>query len=126
MIMASILGAVLSFVVVTIATYVSAGIFTGSLDLGYSAVTAAITSVVWFGVTYLVSGVLGIGGYAVALGPLLAVIAYFIITDLRYKGTIVRAVAISIGTWVITFGILYVAAMFGYSSFEAIGVPPGV
>lgn len=126
MVMESILGAVLSFIVVTVATYISAGIFTGGSDLGYSAVTAAITSVVWFGVTYLVSGVLGIGGYAVALGPLLAVIAYFIITDLRYEGTIVRAVAISIGTWVITFGILYVAATFGYSSFEAIGVPPGV
>lgn len=120
------LGAVLSFVVVIVATYLSAGIFTGVSDLGYSAVTAAITSVVRFGVTYLISGVIGVGGYAVALGPLLAGIAYFIVTNIRYEGTIVRAVAISVGTWVITFGILYVAAMFGYSSFEAIGVPPGV
>lgn len=122
----NVLGAVLSFIVVTVATYVSTSVFGGGSDWGYSAVTAAITSIVWFGVTHLISGTIGIGGVWVALGPLLAVIAYFIIIDLRYEGTIIRAIAISIGTWVITFIILYVAAYLGYSSFEAIGVPPGI
>ncbi|MFC5971848.1 hypothetical protein ACFPYI_10940 [Halomarina salina] len=123
---ASVLGAVLSFVVVTVATYVSTGIFTENTSLGLSVVTAALTSLVWFGVTYLVSGIVGLSGFYVALGPLLAVIAYFVVVDLLHEGTIVRAAAISVGTWVVTFVILYAAASLGYSSFGAIGVPPGL
>ncbi|MFC6724962.1 hypothetical protein ACFQE1_11375 [Halobium palmae] len=74
----------------------------------------------------MVSGVLGIGGYAVALGPVLAVVAYILAVDLLYENGIGQAVAISVGTWVTSFVILYVAAYFGYSSFQALGVPPGI
>ncbi len=116
----------LSFVVVTVGTYVSSGIFAEKADLGYSAVTAAITSLVWFGVTYFVSGTVGISGYWVALGPLLAVVAYVLVVYARYRGSIVRAAAISVGTWVVNFLILYAAAYAGYSSFAALGVPPGI
>ena len=123
---ASVLGALLSFVVLTIATYVSTNALTSGSSLGLSAVTAAVTSVVWFGVTYLVSGIVGVSGFVVALGPLLAVVAYFIAVDFLHEGGVVRAIAISVGTWIVTFVILYVAAMLGYSSFEAIGVPPGI
>jgi hypothetical protein len=116
----------LSFVVVTAATYISTELFTDGASLGYSAITAALTSLVWFGVTYFISGAVGISGYWVALGPLLAVIAYIIVVNLRYEGGILRAAGISVGTWAVTFGILYVAAVLGYSSFQAVGVPPGV
>jgi hypothetical protein len=123
---ASLLGAVLSFVVLTVATYASTKLL-GSGGLGLSVVTAALTSLVWFGVTYVVSGYVGVEGYVVALGPLLAVVGYVLVVDLLHRGTVVRATAISLATWVITFAILYAAAaLFGYSSFEAIGVPPGI
>jgi hypothetical protein len=121
----SVVGFVLSFAVVTAATYVSTAALAGSPDLGYSAVTALLTSFVWFGVTYLVSGVVGVSGYAVALGPVLAVLAYLLVVDFRYEGGVFRAAAISAGTWVATFLILYVAAQFGYGSLEAMGVPVG-
>ena len=122
----SLLGAVLSFVVLTVATYVSTKVLGRSGGLGLSVVTAALTTLVWFGVTYVVSGVIGIEGYAVALGPLLAVVAYVLVIDLLHEGSVIRATAIAIGTWVVTFLILYAAAMLGYGSFEAIGVPPGI
>lgn len=122
----SVLGLLLSFVLVTLATYVSSGLLTSGAGLGYSALTAAITSLVWFGLTYFVSGVVGVSGYAVALGPLVAVVAYVLVIDALYEGGLVRAVAISLATWVVTFAVLYGAAMVGYSSFEALGVPPGL
>ena len=119
-------GFVLSFLVVTVGTYVSTTVLGEDADLGYSAVTAAVTSLVWFGVTYFVTGAVGLAGYWVALGPLLAVVAYVVVIDLRYSGGIGRAAVISVGTWVANFLILYAAAHLGYSSFRAFGVPPGI
>jgi hypothetical protein len=123
---ASLLGGVLSFLVVAIATYTTTTVLSDGSSVLYSLVTAAVTSTVWFGVTYLVSGVVGVGGYAVALGPALAVVAYVFVVDLLYEQGVGQAVAISVGTWAVSFVILYVAAVLGYSSFEAIGVPPGI
>lgn len=122
-----ILVAVLSFLVLMVGTYVSSGVFTDGFNLSLAALSAAITSVVWSGVTYLVSGVLSVSGVAVALGPLLAVIAYIAVTDVLYEGSVVRATAISVGTWVVTFVILYAVTTYTtYSTLEAIGVPPGI
>ncbi|ELZ32795.1 hypothetical protein C474_05965 [Halogeometricum pallidum JCM 14848] len=123
---ASLLGTVLSFLIVAAATYVTTSVLSDGASVAYSLLTAAITSVVWFGVTYFISGVVGVGGYAVALGPALAVIAYVITVDILYEKGIGQAIAISVGTWTISFIILYVAAYFGYSSFQALGVPPGI
>ena len=53
------MGFVLSFAVVTIATYVSTSVLTSGSSIGYSIFTAGLTSLVWFGVTYLVSGTIG-------------------------------------------------------------------
>jgi len=96
----SILGFVLSFLLVTVATYASTTVFTDGSSIGFLAVAAAITLFVWFAVTYLVSSAVGVAGYWVALGPLLAVLAYFLITDFLYEGTIGRVV----GTWTASFG----------------------
>lgn len=123
---ASVLGAVLSFLVVATGTYVTTSALSDESSVAYSLFTAAITSVVWFGVTYLISGVLAVGGYWVALGPLLAVVAYVLVVDLLYEQGLGQAAAIAVGTWVVSFVILYVAAYFGYSSFQALGVPPGL
>lgn len=123
---ASVLGGVLSFLLVAAATYLTTSVLCEGSSILYSLLTAAITSAVWFGVTYLVSGVFGVAGYLVAAGPVLAVIAYVLVVDLLYEGGLGRAAAISVGTWVVSFAVLYVAAYLGYSSFEAIGVPPGI
>lgn len=119
-------GAVLSFVVVAISTHVATSVLTAEATLVKSAITAAVTSLIWFGVTYLVSGVVGVAGYWVAAGPVLAVLAYVLFIYLSYEGGLGKAAAISVGTWVVSFGILYAAAYLGYSSFRAIGVPPGI
>jgi hypothetical protein len=123
---ASVLGAVLSFLVVTAATYATTSILSDGSSIVYSIFTAAVTSAVWFGVTHAVSGVAGVGGYAVALGPALAVVAYVLVVDVLYERGLGQAIAISVGTWTVSFAILYVAAYFGYSSFQALGVPPGI
>lgn len=123
---ASVLGTVLSFLLVAVSTYLTTSLLSDGSSLAYSLLTAAITSVVWFGVTYLVSGVLEVGGYWIALGPALAVVAYIFTVDLLYEHGIGQAIGISVGTWSVSFVILYIAAQFGYSSFQAIGVPPGV
>jgi hypothetical protein len=123
---ASLLGTVLSFLVVAAATYITTSVLSDGSSIAYSLLTAGITSVVWFGVTYVVSGVVGVGGYAVAAGPAFAVVAYVLTVDLLYEKGIGQAIAISLGTWTVSFAILYAAAYFGYSSFQAIGVPPGV
>jgi hypothetical protein len=122
----SIIGAVLSFLVVSAATYVTTSVLSDGSSIVYSLFTAAVTSLVWFGVTYLISGVVGISGYAIALGPALAVVAYVLVVDLLYEKGIGQAIAITVGTWTAAFAILYVAAYFGYSSFQAVGVPPGI
>jgi hypothetical protein len=119
-------GGVLSFIIVTVSTYISTKVLTDGASILHSAVTAAITSIIWFGVTYFVSGAIGVAGYWVALGPLLAVIAYIVAVDFRYEGGIGRAAGISFLTWIVTFAILYAAAALGYSSFQALGVPPGI
>ena len=122
----AVLGFVLSFVVLTVATYFAGVALGADTSIGHSAVTAALTSLVWFGVTYFVSGVVGLSGFTVALGPLLAAIAYFVVVDFRYSGGLGQAAGISVGTWVVTFAVLYVAAVMGYSSFQLVGVPPGI
>ena len=119
-------GFVLSLLVVMASTHVATSVLTSGSSLAKSAVTALATSFIWFAVTYFVSGIVGIAGYWVGLGPLLAVVAYVLFIDLSYEGGIVRAAAISVGTWGVSFVILYAAAYFGYSSFQAIGVPPGL
>ncbi len=122
----SLLGAVLSFLVVAVATYIATSVLSDGASIVYSLFTAAVTSLVWFGVTYLISGVIGISGYAVALGPALAVVAYVLVVDLLYEKGLGQAIAITVGTWTAAFAILYVAAYLGYSSFQAVGVPPGI
>ncbi|MDS0294450.1 hypothetical protein [Halogeometricum luteum] len=76
--------------------------------------------------TYLISGFVSVDGYVLALGPALAVVAYVLTVDLLYEKGIVQAAAISLGTWTVSFAILYAAAYLGYSSFRALGVPPGL
>ena len=120
-------GFLISLVVVSMSTYVSTRVLTDMHSYVHSFGTALLTSLVWFGTTYIVSGTLAVGGVFVALGPVLAVVAYFVVVNFRYPGGWPRAIGISVLTWVLNFAILYAAtAYFGLSSFQALGVPPGI
>lgn len=116
----TLFGFVASLIVVSIATYASTAVLTDSSSYVHSLVTAMLTSAVWFGVTYFT------GGTFVIAGPLLAIVAYVAIVNWRYPGGWARAGAITVLTWIATFAILYALAAIGLSSFQALGVPPGM
>jgi heme/copper-type cytochrome/quinol oxidase subunit 2 len=111
---------VASLIVVSIATYASTATLTDSSSYVHSLITAVLTSAVWFAVTFVT------GGTFVIAGPLLAVVAYVVIVNWRYPGGWARAGAITVVTWIATFVILYALAAVGFSSFQALGVPPGI
>ena len=52
-----------------------------------------------------------------ALGPVLAVVAYVIVVDLPYSGGIGHPALISVSTWVANLLVLYGAAYLGDSPF---------
>ncbi len=120
------IGFVASLIIGTVGTYLATDLLLGEGSVGHSFVTALIASAVWFGVTYFISGVVGVGGFVVALGPLLALLAYIVVIDIRYSGSIVAATGVSVLTWVIDFALLYALAVLGFQAFEVIGVPPGI
>lgn len=122
----AVVGFLASLAIGTVGTYLATEFLLGEGSLGHSFVTALVASAVWFGVTYLISGVVAVSGVAVALGPLLALLAYIVVVDLRYPGSIVTATAVSILTWVVNFALLYALAALGYQAFELVGVPPGI
>ena len=71
----TLFGFVASLIVVSIATYASTAVLTDASSYGYSLVTALLTSIVWFGVTYFT------GGTFVVAGPILAIIAYVAVVN---------------------------------------------
>ena len=111
-----------SLIVGTAATYVATTILTDSSGLVHSFITALIASIVWIGITYFTSG----SSSLPFVGPIAALIAYIVVIDVRYPGTLVRATGISVLTWAIDFVILYALALLGISSFALIGIPPGI
>jgi heme/copper-type cytochrome/quinol oxidase subunit 2 len=116
----TLFGFVASLIVVSIATYASTAVLTEESSYVHSFGTALLTSIVWFGVTYFT------GGTFVIAGPVLAIVAYIAVVNWRYPGGWIRAGAITIVTWIGTFVILYALAALGFSSFQALGVPPGI
>ena len=113
-----------SLIVGTVATYVATSTLLDESGIVHSFVTALIASLVWVGITYVTSGT----SFALVpfVGPILALVAYVVVIDLRYPGTLVRATGISVLTWGIDFVILYVLALLGVSSFALVGIPPGI
>lgn len=113
-----------SLIVGTIATYIATTLLLDESGIVHSLITAFIASIVWIGVTYLTSGTSS--ALVPFVGPILALVAYIVVIDLRYPGTLVRATGISVLTWVVDFVILYILAILGVSSFALIGIPPGI
>lgn len=106
---------VVSLLIGALGIYVAARLLTDYDDYFYALITALIASIVWVIVSFFL-------GWIPLLGPLLALIAYLGIINLRYPGGWLRAIAIALIAWVASLVVLSVLAVLGLTSFEAIGV----
>ncbi|PSP26872.1 hypothetical protein BRC65_09075 [Halobacteriales archaeon QH_2_65_14] len=112
----SIIVLVVSLLVGALGIYVGARVITDEDDYTYAIVTALIGAVIWAILGFLV-------GWIPLVGPLVVFIAYVTVINLRYPGGWVNAILISLIAWLAAVVVLYVLAVVGITSFEAVGVP---
>lgn len=112
----SILVLVVSLLIGALGIYIGARLVAHHDDYTYAVITAAIGAVVWAVVAFFL-------GWIPFLGPLLALVAYVGVINYRYPGGWVNAIIISLIAWLAVVVVLYILAIFGVTSFEAIGVP---
>lgn len=107
---------VVSLLVGALGIYVGARVVTDSEDYTYAIVTALIGALVWVVVAFFF-------GWIPFLGPLLALLAYVAVINARYPGGWVNAAVIALIAWVASVVVLYLLAVVGFATFEAVGVP---
>lgn len=112
----SIVVFLVSLLIGALGIYVGARVVSNVDDYGYAIVTALIGAVVWGVVSLFV-------GWIPLLGPLLTLIAYVAVVNYRYPGGWVDAILIALVAWVAALIVLYVLALLGLASFDAVGVP---
>ena len=107
---------VVSLLVGALGIYVGVRVITDYDDYTYAIVTALIGALIWglFGFLF---------GWIPLLGPLLVLLAYVTVINLRYPGGWVDAIMISLIAWIASLAVLYVLAAAGVASFGAVGVP---
>lgn len=96
--------------------YVGARVLTDRADYTYAIVTALIASILWVVVAFFF-------GWIPLLGPLLALLVYVSVINMRYPGGWVNAIGIALLAWLASLIVLYALAIFGVTSFDAVGVP---
>jgi len=107
---------VVSLLVGALGIYVGGRLVAGYDDYSYAIVTALLGAIVW--------GIVGFFfGWIPFLGPLLVLLAYIGIINLRYPGGFANAVLIGLIAWFASLVVLYVLALVGLAGFEAVGVP---
>lgn len=107
---------VVSLLVGALGIFVGAKILTERDDYVYAIVSALIASILWVVVAFFL-------GWIPLLGPLLALAVYVGVINMRYPGNWVTAIGIALLAWVTSVVVLYALAVFGVTSFDAIGVP---
>ena len=112
----SILVFVVSLLIGALGIYVGARVVADHDDYTYAIVTALIGAIVWVVVAFFL-------GWIPFLGPLLALLAYVTVINARYPGGWVNAIAIALIAWLASVVVLYVLAVLGFATFEAVGVP---
>ncbi|ARS89991.1 hypothetical protein [Natrarchaeobaculum aegyptiacum] len=116
MVLASAIVFAVSLLIGALGIYVGARVIVGADDYDHAIVTALIGAIVWAVVGFLV-------GWIPLLGPLLALVAYVAVINVRYPGEWTAAAMIGLVAWVTVLIVLYVLAVVGVTGFEAVGVP---
>ena len=116
MVLASLVVFVVSLLIGALGIYAGARVITGADNYSHAIITALIGAIVWAIVGFLV-------GWIPLLGPLLALIAYVGVINLRYPGDWTAAAMIAIVAWISVLIVLYALAFLGVTGFEAVGVP---
>lgn len=96
--------------------YISARVILGEKDFSKAFITALFGAFVWTVVGFLF-------GWIPFLGPLITLLAWIGFVNSMYQGGWVNAFGIAVVAWVSVLVILYLLAVLGVGSFEAIGVP---
>lgn len=96
--------------------YVGARVVAGVDDYGHALVTALIGAVVWAVVGLFL-------GWIPLLGPIATLVAYVGVINWRYRGGWVDAIGIAVVAWLASLVVLWVLAVVGIGSLEAVGVP---
>lgn len=109
----SVIGFVVSLLVGALGIYVGARIVVDVRDYSYALVTALVGSLVWFVVAFFIP----------FIGGLLALLAYLWLVNRRYPGGWGSAIAITLVAYLASAAVLYLLAVVGITSFEALGVP---
>lgn len=112
----SIIVFVVGLLVGSFAIYLGARIIVDVEDYTYAIVTALIASILWAIIGFFV-------GWIPLLGPLIALIVYVGVLNWRYPGGWLDAVGIALIAWVASLVVLYVLAVVGLTTFDAVGVP---
>ncbi|WP_049922007.1 hypothetical protein [Halopiger djelfimassiliensis] len=116
MVLASAVVFVVSLLIGALGIYVGARVIVGAGDYDHAIVTALIGAIVWAAVGFFV-------GWVPLLGPVLALLAYVAVINLRYPGDWTAAAMIGLTAWVTVLIVLYALAALGLTGFEAVGVP---
>jgi hypothetical protein len=105
-----------SLLIGALGIYVGARVITDVDDYTYAIVSALIASIVWVIVAFFL-------GWIPFLGPLIALIAYLGVINMRYPGGWLKASGVALIAWVASLLVLYVLSAIGIANFEAVGVP---
>jgi len=112
----SLLVFLISLLVGALGIYVGARALTDVDDYTYAIVSALIASIVWVIVAFFL-------GWIPFLGPLLALVAYLAVINMRYPGGWLRASGVAFIAWLASLVVLYLLSAIGLANFEAVGVP---
>ncbi|ELZ01916.1 hypothetical protein C482_05992 [Natrialba chahannaoensis JCM 10990] len=116
MVVASAVVFVVSLLIGALGIYIGARIIVGERSFDHAIVTALFGAIIWAVVGYLV-------GWIPLFGPLLALLAYIAVINVRYPADWTAAAMIGLVAWVTVLIVLYALAAIGITGFEAVGVP---
>jgi hypothetical protein len=110
---------VVSLLIGGLGVFVGASLLAGSRDYGHAVVTAALGSLVWAVVGFLIGGV-------PVLGPVLVFLAYLAVIKWRYRTGWITAAGITLVAYVTVLVVLAVLSDFGAGIVTDIPGVPGV
>ena len=107
---------VVSLLIGALGIHVGAMVIADISDYTYAVFTALLGAIVWAIVGLLV-------GWIPLLGPALVFLAYLAVVKRRYPGGWIDALGITLVAWIAVLVVLYILAILGLTTFDAVGVP---